>query len=479
LALFCPLVASATAATLPPGFSESVVAGGLKSPTAMAVAPDGRLFVCEQGGQLRVVSAAGALLAAPFTTLTVDSNGERGLLGIAFDPGFATNQFVYVYYTATAPVTHNRVSRFTANGDVAVAGSEVAILDLDPLSSATNHNGGAIHFGPDGKLYVAVGENANGNNSQSLANRLGKMLRIGADGSIPVDNPFYATAVGANRSIWALGLRNPFTFAFQRFTGAMFINDVGQNTWEEIDLGRAGANYGWPTTEGYTNDPRFQTPFYEYDHSNACAISGGDFYTPLTTRFPAQYSGAYFFGDYCGGWIHLRDPGTGAVTNFADGISFLVDVTVSQDGGLYYLAQHGGANSTGVVVRVDYAGAPTVTVTANGSHGPLVLAPGDPLTIAVSFALGSAPTLNPAELYIGVGTRFGTFWMDPVSHLFLPAVVPAFTGPLAAFGPTTVVNVRNVSSLPPGPYWWVVAVDNDSNGLLNAVFYDVVETTVP
>lgn len=176
---------------------------GLSSPTAMEIAPDGRVFVCEQGGALRVVKN-GALLSTPFLTVSTDAAGERGLLGIAFDPAFASNGHLYLYYTVpTAPV-HNRVSRFTANGDVVAPGSEVVILELENLSTATNHNGGAIHFGPDGKLYVAVGENANGSNSQTLANRLGKMLRINSDGSIPSDNPFFLAATGANRAIWAL-----------------------------------------------------------------------------------------------------------------------------------------------------------------------------------------------------------------------------------------------------------------------------------
>src|SRR5258705_4333479 len=156
---FALISSNALAAALAADFTETQFGSGLTNPTAMAFAPDGRLFVCQQGGQLRVVKN-GALLATPFVTLTVDSNGERGLLGIAFDPNFAANNFLYVYYTATTPAIHNRVSRFTANGDVALAGSEVAILDLNNLSGATNHNGGAIHFGPDGMLYVAVGENA-------------------------------------------------------------------------------------------------------------------------------------------------------------------------------------------------------------------------------------------------------------------------------------------------------------------------------
>src|SRR5215212_10212628 len=255
-------IIGANAATLPAGFAESQVGANLgTSPTAMAFAPDGRLFVCLQGGQLRVIKN-GALLSNPFITLSVNSSGERGLLGIAFDPNFATNQFVYLYYTTSAAPIHNRVSRFTANGDVVAAGSEVVLTDLDNLSSATNHNGGGMHFGPDGKLYTGVGENANSANAQTLSNRLGKILRYNGDGTIPTDNPFFNTATGANRAIWALGLRNPFTFAFQPGTTRLFINDVGQSTWEEINDGIAGSNYGWPTCEGSCSNPLFRSPLF-------------------------------------------------------------------------------------------------------------------------------------------------------------------------------------------------------------------------
>ena len=204
------------------GFSEVRVTGSLLTPTTLEFAPDGRLFVSEQGGTLRVIKN-GILLTTPFITLIVNGAGERGLLGIAFDPGFLSNNYVYLYYTTTLPTIHNRVSRFTANGDVVVPGSEVVLLDLNDLG-ASNHNGGALHFGPDGKLYISAGENAVSSNSQSLTTLLGKILRLNADGSIPTDNPFYATASGVNRAIWALGLRNPFTFAFQPGTGRMFID---------------------------------------------------------------------------------------------------------------------------------------------------------------------------------------------------------------------------------------------------------------
>src|SRR5687767_14646605 len=255
-----PLERRTLLAVNPAGFVQTTFATNIASPTAMEFAPDGRLFVAQQGGQLRVVKD-GQLLAEPFVSLPVDPTGERGLLGIAFDPNFASNQFVYVYWTATTPTLHNRVSRFTANGDVAAAGSRVDILDLPDLV-AGNHNGGAIHFGTDAKLYVAVGDNAVASNSQSMGTTLGKVLRINADGAIPADNPFFGTASGQNRAVWALGLRNPYTFAVQPGTGRIFINDVGQNTFEEINDGRAGANYGWPATEGGTSDPRFDAPVH-------------------------------------------------------------------------------------------------------------------------------------------------------------------------------------------------------------------------
>ena len=388
LAVVALAAAPARAATLPTGFSESLVASGLQSPTAMQFAPDGRLFVCEQGGRLRVIKN-GALLPTPFLTLTVSSSGERGLLGVAFDPAFSSNQFIYLYYTATSPAVHNRISRFTANGDTVVPGSEVVILELNNLSSATNHNGGALAFGPDGKLYAAVGENANSANAQSMNNLLGKMLRINPDGSIPSDNPFFTSAAGQNRAIWALGLRNPFTFAFNPGRPELFINDVGQNTWEEINDGRAGANYGWPTTEGPTTDPRFVGPRHAYNHSDSgsCAITGGAFYSPPTAQFPAAYAGDYFFADYCAGFIRRLDPLSGnTVTPFATGISFPVDLKVADDGSLYYLAR-GSGSGAGVVFRVTFgASAPSITMHPSSR----TVQPGASVTFSVR-ASGPAP----------------------------------------------------------------------------------------
>jgi glucose/arabinose dehydrogenase len=346
---------SLRAATLPAGFTEIQVGSDLTpgSPTAMDFAPDGRLFVCLQGGQLRVIEN-GVLLPTPFVTVTTTALGERGLLGIAFDPSFASNHFVYVYYTVTTAPIHNRVSRFTANGNVAVPGSEFVLVDLDNLSTASNHNGGAIHFGPDGKLYVAVGENADASNAQSLDNRLGKLLRINADGTIPPDNPTSFPGIagspsGANQAIWAVGLRNPFTFGFQRGTGRLFINDVGASTSEEINDGIAGSNYGWSICEGFCSPPNadLRDPLFRYGHSGdpnttGCAIVGGAFYNPAINQFPLSYLGKYFFGDLCNGWIRLLDPSHNTETGFATGISTLVDLKVGPDGSLYYLARGDG-----------------------------------------------------------------------------------------------------------------------------------------
>ncbi|HEY5808790.1 MAG TPA: PQQ-dependent sugar dehydrogenase, partial [Povalibacter sp.] len=362
--VFLFALSSVEAATLPSGFTETRVATGLASPTAMALSPDGRLFVCQQNGRLRVIKN-GSLLTQPFLTLSVDSSGERGLLGVAFDPDFETNSFIYVYYTTSSSPVHNRVSRFTASGanpDVVAAGSEQILLDLPNLSSATNHNGGAIHFGTDGRLYIVVGDNAESSNAPLLTTTLGKILRIASDGSIPGDNPFLAQTTGINRSIWARGLRNPFNFAVHRASGRIHVNDVGESAWEEVNQAVAGANYGWPATEG--PDPAgvagVRYPLYAYQNVDSnCAITGAAFYAPTTATFPAEYVGRYFFGDYCGGFIRYSSPPNyTTATGFASGISSLVDIQVASDGSLYYLARGGGE-----LFRVQYTAnfAPSIT----------------------------------------------------------------------------------------------------------------------
>jgi glucose/arabinose dehydrogenase len=395
----------------------------------MEFAPDGRLFVCTQEGNLRVISSSGVLLSSPFLTVTTDSSGERGLLGIAFDPNFATNQYVYIYYTVTSSPPHNRVSRFTANGDVAVPGSETPILDLDDLSTATNHNAGAIHFGPDGKLYVAVGENANPANSQSINTRLGKILRINSDGTIPSDNPtvfpgITGSPTGLNQAIWAVGLRNPFTFAFQPGTGRMFIDDVGESTWEEINDGIVASNYAWSICEGYCSPPNstYRDPLFEYGHgtgtTTGCAITGGTFYNPAVNQFPASFVGKYFFNDYCSGWIRLFDPTTGTASAFASNLANPVDLKVGPQGNLFYLQR----GSNGEVWKISYVTTPTPTP----SPTPIVISgtitycsdpipdpiPGVTLTLTGS-ASGSTTTDSSGGYLFSALTTGGTFVVTP------------------------------------------------------------------
>lgn len=378
----------------PPDFAQVPVASGISNPTVMAFAPDGRIFVAEQGGTLRVIKN-NALLATPFIALTVNSSGERGLIGIALDPDFASNNYIYLYYTTNQPQVHNRISRFTANGDVVLAGSESVVLDLDPLSGATNHNGGAMHFGKDGKLYVATGENANGANAQNLDTYHGKLLRINKDGSVPDENPF-TTGTEQRRRVWAYGLRNPYTFDIHPITGRILVNDVGQGTWEEInDATVGGRNFGWPLTEGYFNQatyPGHTNPVYVYPHAsgdgNGCAITGGIFFNPLNSNYPADLYGKYFFQDLCNNWINMLDLSGTTATRlpFATSISGNgLSITTGNDGNLYYLSR-----SAGTLYKIIYNNTtiPFITVQPEG----IVAAEGQPVSFQVS-AIGSAPLM--------------------------------------------------------------------------------------
>ncbi|APR88555.1 hypothetical protein A7982_13904 [Minicystis rosea] len=323
------------------GFQHQIVATGLSQPTAMEIAPDGRIFVAQQTGQVKVVKN-GTVLAQSFVELAVDSQNERGLVGITLDPSFSSNGWVYVFYTTTSGGTHNRVSRFTANGDVAAPGSELILVDFPLLSAASNHNSGAMHFGEDGKLYVAHGDNADEANAQNLNNAFGKIHRFNPDGTIPTDNPFYNTSTGVARAIWAYGLRNPFTFTFSRVSGKLFANDVGGGGPEEIDLITKGSNYG------HGGGPAPVAPVYSYPRdAGRCAITGGTFYDPTVANFPSSYTGKYFFADYCSSQIwFMNQDGTG-VTVFADDsngeLNNPVDLDIGLDGSLYYLQRGSGA----------------------------------------------------------------------------------------------------------------------------------------
>jgi glucose/arabinose dehydrogenase len=488
--------AAEASSTLPTGFNEQVLAQGLPKPYQLAFAPDERLFISLQAGKIRIIED-GVLLPTPFLSLTVDSRGDRGLIGMAFDPDFETNHWVYVFYTAPAPVPHQRVSRFRAVGNVADPGSEDILIETEGLGSSVLHQGGSLDFGPDGKLYVTVGDNVQTAKSQSMSTLLGKVLRLNPDGSIPTDNPFYGSATGVYRAIWARGLRNPYTADIDANTGRYFINDVGASTWEEIDQGTAGANYGWPTEEGVGSDPRFTDPIYAYHHGSGafegCAIVGAGFYDSAAPQFPSSYTGDYFFGDYCGAWIHVFDSATNAVAGFASNLDGLVDADVGPDGSLYYLARTSTVG--GVARKISFSNQPAIaagpkdvavsvgqpasfTVDANGV-GPLtyqwqrdgIAIPG---AMSASYTLASASSAdNGARLRVVVSNANGSVTSTaatltvtnnhrPVATIVAPGQGTTYAGGNVIFYSGTGVDDED-GTLPASAFSWTVVFHHETH----------------
>ncbi len=312
-----------------PQLELDVLVENLSRPLSMAHAGDQRLFIVEKQGRIRLIDADGQLAPVPFLDITdrVRSGGsEQGLLGLAFHPEFGTNGFFYVNYTNSNGNTH--VARFSvdpANGDRALPGSEKILLRVDQPFS--NHNGGDMHFGPDGYLYISLGDGGSGNdprdNGQTRTSFLGKLLRIDVDHgdpyAIPADNPFADDDFTLDE-IWSLGLRNPWRFSFDRQTGDLWIADVGQNQWEEVNFEAAGSagghNYGWRCYEGpepYLTDgcgdaSQYTSPAYAYPHrSGGCggSVTGGFVYRGKA--FP-MLEGRYLYGDFCTGKIFSLRP---------------------------------------------------------------------------------------------------------------------------------------------------------------------------
>jgi glucose/arabinose dehydrogenase len=302
-------------ARLPPGVS------GLSAPLYLTAPPGdlSRLFIVEQTGGIRIVKDV-TLLPTPFLNLSAQivAGGEQGLLGLAFDPDYATTGRFVVHYTDLAGDTRVSTFRVSTDPDLADATSEQIIFTADQPYS--NHNGGQVVFGPDGYLYLGLGDGGSANDpegrGQNLAEPLGSILRVdvqtGTSYTVPPDNPFVGQP-GALPEIWSYGLRNPWRFSFDRATGDLYIADVGQNQTEEVDVAPAaggsgrGANYGWNIMEGShclkgaeCNQAGLVLPNFEYDHDQGCSITGG--YVYRGAAIP-DLQGVYFFGDYCQGWV--------------------------------------------------------------------------------------------------------------------------------------------------------------------------------
>lgn len=299
-------------------------ASGLDSPVDIAHCGDDRLFVVEQAGIIRIVNTAGVVSTVPFLDIrdsVNDGGGEQGLLGLAFDPEYATNGEFYVYYTAGTGNGSDRVSRFHVSGDPDVADVESEEIIYDVVDPAANHNGGDIDFGPDGYLYIGFGDGGSGNdpwnNGQTLtASALGDMIRIDVHGEapfeVPPSNPWVGLQNDTLPEIWASGLRNPFRWGFDALTGDLWIGDVGQNAWEEVDFWPAGdnsgPNFGWRCREGLVatsginqaecpSASTFVTPVSVHSHNDGwCSVIGGRVYRG--SEFPHLY-GHYLYTDYC------------------------------------------------------------------------------------------------------------------------------------------------------------------------------------
>jgi glucose/arabinose dehydrogenase len=372
--------ASAGAVTAPPGFTAAPIITGLQQPTAMVFAPDGRLFVLEKAGAVRVWSSTAGLAPAPLLEVPSCTDSEMGLTGVTIDPDFARDGFLYLYHTeppggdvvrcaeGSAAGRRNQVLRVIISGDRIDPASRVVLLDGMRTDNG-NHDGSCLRIGPDGLLYVGVGDTGIGDGggpgqstnpyAHDLASLEGKVLRITLDGRPAPGNPFLGRG-GAADFVFAYGFRNPFRFTFDARTGNLWVADVGQATFEEIDVVHAGDDLGWPMCEAFQPAPPCPggtvPPIYAYRHGpNGASVTGGVFYDG--SQFDVAYLGNYFFADFVFDLVWRARLDATRTGFAADPEVFLrdaggpVDFTVGPDGALYYVAFNDGA-----VMRVAQAG---------------------------------------------------------------------------------------------------------------------------
>lgn len=381
-------VAAAPAQTsIPPNIKLTPVVTGLTQPVFATHAGDhsGRIFIVQQTGQILIWNGT-TLNATPFLDVSsiIKASSEQGLLGLAFDPDYASNGFFYIVYTDQSTVGDDVLARYkVSSGDPNVADTASAQILLTVTEPETNHNGGMIAFGPDGYLYLGLGDGGGGGdqhgdpgNGQDKNTLLGKILRLDVSSAPPYasppDNPF--VGVAGDDEIWAYGVRNPWRFSFDKTTGDLYIGDVGQGAQEEIDFQAAGtaggANYGWRIREGNLcynpssgcgTPAAYVAPVAVYDHTNGCAVTGG--YVYRGAAFPGLV-GVYLYGDYCSGklWGLYKNASNQWVTSLIRTTSYNISSFGEDENGELYIVDYGGQ-----LIRIDRSNIITATFTSSGS----------------------------------------------------------------------------------------------------------------
>jgi len=486
--------ALATSSSLPPGFAKVQLAQGLNNPTVFAFAPNGDIYIGLKPGKV-VIYRNGAIVATPVISLTAESPGEQGLLGLALDPNFATNGYMYVSYTNAD--TFARLSRLTVVNGVASPSSEVVLMRGNQVANS-HHNANDVQIGPDGKLWWTVGDNVPAiSNAQTLTNIYGKILRINLDGTVPTNNPFLQIP-NAVPAIYAYGLRNPYRFTFLP-NGKAMVADTGSSYWEEMNVIQPGGNYGWHFYEGNCFSCGYINPVYAYGHlPTDGAISAISAYKGSV--FLKQYDNVVFFGDYNRRDIEAVtfDPTYNTEvsdTVFDSSAGTIADLQEGPDGNLYYVDVFENA-----FYKIYPVGpfAPTATAAASPNAG---LAPlqtqfssagsadpyGLPLTYSWDFGDGSpmSTQANPSHTYTMTGAYTATLTVSNGAQTGTATtqVVVGHTPPSATItapvANTTYNGGDNISfsgtatdaadgTLPASAYTW--QVDFVSNGVIQPFY---------
>lgn len=389
LGLLTFTVAEAAPTGLPSGFSATaLVNSGLGTPTSVRVAPNGRIFIFDLYGSIKIFTPGSGLTT--FGSVSVTSTGDRGLLGATFDRDFNNNPYLYIHYVDTDRKV--RIGRFNASTNT---GTNFTDLYIAPMVSEFQHAGGGIAMGNDNNIYFGIGDSGTPNNSQNLTNPHGKIHRIARDGSIPATNPNWNSG-GALASIYASGFRNPFRLHTDRTTGEVYVGDVGYNSWEEINRLVSGKNYGWPIQEGPCTSCAYENPIYWYPHdvgqyntSDASIVAGPIYRGSL---YPASYQGKMFVSDYVRGFLRtINTTSTGTNhTTFSTNNGPVIDMDFGPDGKLYFITIF-----SPVLYRVDYNGGGGVNLPPVASSSASQVTGPSPLTVNFSSQGSSDPEGTP------------------------------------------------------------------------------------